>query len=201
LTNAQVGSFYDAPAGGPVVVRLRGFVYEVLENDSVSVRARLAWLARHEGGYAPGIYDQLAAAYRRTGHVEAARRVAIAKQWRRRRELNPLGKVWNWLLYLTVGYGYRTWLAGLWLAGLLLVGAVVFAGAQSTQMRPAATSVPQFQPVVYTLDVLLPVVDFGQEKAWIPLDSARVWSWVLTGAGWLLTTTVIAGLTNAIKRD
>jgi hypothetical protein len=54
---------------------------------------------------------------------------------------------------------------------------------------------------VYTLDVLLPIVDFGQEKAWTPLDSAQVWSWVLTGAGWVLTTTVVAGLTNALKRD
>jgi hypothetical protein len=55
--------------------------------------------------------------------------------------------------------------------------------------------------VAYTLDVLLPIVDLGQEKAWYPQDSARVWTWVLTGAGWVLTTTVVAGLTNALKRD
>jgi hypothetical protein len=43
---------------------------------------------------------------------EAARRVLITKQWRRRRARNPAGKLWNWLLYLSVGYGYHIWLAG-----------------------------------------------------------------------------------------
>jgi hypothetical protein len=127
--------------------------------------------------------------------------VGIAKQWRRRRELNPLGKIWNWLLYLTVGYGYRTWLAALWLTALLAIGTAVFTNAYPTHLRSASPSGPEFQPVAYTLDVLLPIVDLGQEKAWYPQDSARVWAWVLTGAGWVLTTTVIAGLTNALKRD
>ena len=201
LTNARVRGFHDAPDSWPTAMRLRGFVYEALENDSVSVSARLGWLARHQDGYAPGLYDQLAVAYRRSGHPEAARRVGIAKQWHRRSEFKPLGKVWNWLLYLTVGYGYRTWLAGLWLAGLLAIGSAVFADAYPTQMRSASASVPEFQPVAYTLDVLLPIVDLGQKKNWFPQDAARVWSWSLTGAGWVLTTAVVAGLTNALKRD
>jgi hypothetical protein len=50
LTNARVGSFHDEPARWPVAMRLRGFTYEVLENDTVSVRQRLSWLARHQGG-------------------------------------------------------------------------------------------------------------------------------------------------------
>jgi hypothetical protein len=41
----------------------------------------------------------------RAGHEEAARRVAIAKQRHRRQVLNPASKMWNWLLYLTIGYG------------------------------------------------------------------------------------------------
>ncbi|MEV4055949.1 hypothetical protein AB0J55_32475 [Amycolatopsis sp. NPDC049688] len=201
LTNARVTRFHDAQDGWPTAMRLRGFTYDVLENDTVTVRARLKWLARHQGGYAPGLYDQLAAAYRRDGHTQAARRVGIAKQWRRRRALNLLGKAWNWLLYLTVGYGYRTWLAGLWLAGLVAVGTAVFAGAYPGQMKAASATVPEFQPAAYTLDVMLPIVDLGQKKNWFPQDTAQVWSWVLTGAGWVLTTAVVAGLTNALKRD
>jgi hypothetical protein len=201
LTNARVGSFIDYPESWPTEMRLRGFTYEVLENVWVSVRTRLRWLDLHRDGYAPGIFDQLAAAYRQTGHVEEARRVAIAKQRRRRRELNPLGKLWNRFLQATVGYGYRPWLAGVWLAGLLTIGAFVFAGAHPDQFHQASKAAPDFQPVVYTLDVLLPIVDFGQERAWVPQDSARVWAWGLTGAGWVLTTAFIAGLTNALKRD
>lgn len=197
LTGAQVGSYQDDPDTWPTSLRLRGFSYEVLRADALPIRQRLAWLARHEG-YAPGAYDQLAAAYRRAGRVEDARRVGLAKQWRRRRELGAFGKAWNWLLYLTVGYGYRTWLALPWLAVLTLLGALVF-GPDS--VRAAGTAVPGFDRVAYALDVLLPIVDLGQQRAWLAQGPAQVWTWVLIGAGWLLTTAVVAGLTNALKRD
>jgi hypothetical protein len=204
LTNARVGSFDDDQATWPErdMLRLRGFVYETLENDQVSVRDRIGWVRRHRGGYTPQPYEQLAAAYRRAGHDDAARRVAVAKQWHRRAALNPLGKLWNWLLYATVGYGYRTWLAALWLAGLLLVGTRVFDRAYlAHQMVAAKQPAPVFSPVVYALDRLLPIVNLGQRDAWIPQGAALRWSWVLTGAGWVLTTAVVAGLTGILKRD
>ncbi|MEU4086246.1 hypothetical protein [Streptomyces aureus] len=82
-------------------------------NDDILARARLNWLERQQHGYAPRPFEQLAAAYRQAGHEDAARLVAIHKQRRRRRTLNPAGRLIDWLLYLTVGYGYgyRTWLA------------------------------------------------------------------------------------------
>lgn len=200
LTNARVGNFYDDADTWPTRLRLRGFIYESLENDSLDVRSRLRWLALHDG-YTPGVYDQLAAAYRRAGHIEAARLVSIAKLKRRRGELNVAGKIWNWTLFLTVGYGYRPWWAGLWLFGLLIVGSVLFTNLNPTHMRPTTAIVPPFQPVVYTLDLLLPIVDLGQRQAWLPSGVAQIWSWSLIGAGWLLTTAIIAGITNALKRD
>jgi len=201
LSGAQVTSFRDNPETWPSKLFLQDFTYEVLHNDSASVRSRLKWLSLHAAGYMPGIYDQLAATYQRAGGVEASRIVSIAKQKRRRQQLNPAGKVWNWLLYLTVGYGYRTWWAALWLLGLLTVGSVVFAGAYPDNMTPTAAVVPTFQPVAYTMDVLVPLIDLGQKKTWLPRGAAMIWSWILTGAGWLLTTAVVAGLTNALKRD
>jgi hypothetical protein len=200
LTNARVSSFDDDQATWPERLRLRGFVYEALANDSVPVRTRLGWLRRHRG-YAPQVYEQLAAVYRRDGRDEAARRVLIAKQWHRRRGLNPLGQLWNWLLYVTVGYGYRTWLAVLWLAGLLVVGTRVFDRAFPTHMVAAKQPVPEFHGVVYTLDRLVPILNLGQKDAWIPQGTAQTWSWLLTGAGWVLTTAVVAGLTGVLKRD
>jgi hypothetical protein len=79
LTNAQVGEFHDEPDTWPDVILLRGFKYDTLRNDSISIRARLSWLTRHPDGYAPGTYDNLAAAYKRAGQIEVARRVAITK--------------------------------------------------------------------------------------------------------------------------
>jgi hypothetical protein len=200
LTNTHVGSFDDDQESWPAVLRLRGFTYEILANDSVGTRARLKWLDHHQGGYLPALYDQLAATYQRAGRPEAARQVRIAKQWSRRRELSPAGKAWNWLLFVTVGYGYRAWLAGVWLVALAAAGSVAFASAYPAHMHRSAAIVPAFNPVVYTLDTLLPVVDLGQHKAWIAQGSALVWSWVLICAGWILTTAVVAGLTNALSR-
>jgi hypothetical protein len=196
LTNAQVNTFDDDQQTWPHLLLLRGFVYETLENDQINVRDRLRWLKLHPDRYIPQIYDQLATAYRRAGHPEAARKVGVAKQ-RRRRAFNPL----NWLLYLTVGYGYRTWQAGIWLAGLAMLGSYVFTRAYPQHMVPATSKAPAFHAFAYTLDVLLPIGDLGQEKAWIPQGWARNWAWFLIGAGWFLTTAAVAGLTGIFKRD
>ena len=201
LTNTKVDSFSDDPATWPETLQLRGFVYGTLENDHVSVQNRLRWLTLHPSKYTPQLYDQLAAAYRRIGHEEAARKVKIAKQWHRRAVLNPGGKFLNWLLYVTVGYGYRTWLAGAWLAGLLTLGTWTFSRAYPAHMTPANAHPAAFHPFAYTVDVLLPIVNLGQQNAWQPEGPALYWSWALTGAGWILTTAVVAGLTGLLKRD
>jgi hypothetical protein len=201
LTNTKTGAFRDDQASWPETLRLRGFTYDVLENDQVTVQDRLQWLTRHPDGYTPQLYDQLAAAYQRVGHEEAARKVRIAKQRHRRAVLNAPGKALNWLLYLTVGYGYRTWLAGAWLAGLLAVSTWVFGYAYPDHMVRTSTYAAAFNPVAYSLDVLLPIVNLGQQSAWQPQGWALYWSWALTGAGWVLTTAVVAGLTSVLKRD
>ncbi|MFD0683710.1 hypothetical protein [Actinomadura fibrosa] len=201
LTNAQVRVFHDAQATWPAVLRLHGFTYGTLADDGTDGRQRLRWLARDRGGYTPQAYDQLAAAYRRAGREEAARQVAIAKQRHRRHVLGLGGKLANWLLYLTVGYGYRTRLAAGWLAGLLLAGTWIFAHAHPGAMTRSSPDGPAFNAFAYTLDVLLPVIDLGQQKAWQPHGTAMYCSWALIAAGWILTTAVVAGLTGVIKRD
>jgi hypothetical protein len=201
LVGAHVGVLDDEQNSWAASMRLRGFTYDSLHNTEIDVKARLGWLARDKDGYSPQLYEQLAAVYRRTGHEEEARQVAIEKQRRRRSTLNPLGRAWNWLLYLTVGYGYRTWQAAVWLLGLLLAGTWVFDRAYPGNMVAAKQPVPPFNAVVYALDALLPIVDLGQQSAWLPLGAALGWSWVLIGAGWVLTTAVVAGLTGVLKRD
>ena len=194
LVNAKVGSFLDDPASWPLTMRLRGFVYDTLDNDQASVRQRLDWISRDAGGYVPQVYDQLATAYRNAGREGEARRVAIAKQRRRRNALNPL----NWLWYATVGYGYRTWLAGAWLVAFLAVGTWMFSRAH---MIATSAHPPAFHPFAYAVDVIVPIVGLGQKSAWEPQGTALYWSWALTGAGWVLTTAVVAGLTGILKRD
>ena len=198
LTNARVGVLDDDQEGWPAVLYLWGFTYDSFENDGISARARLQWLKRNPGRFSPQLYDQLAATYRRAGDDPAARKVAIAKQWRRRRARNPL----NWLWYATVGYGYRTWLAGIWLASFAGLGTWVFSSAYPAHMTALSTHPPTFHAAAYALDLLLPVIGLGQKSAWQPQGSAMLyWSWALTAAGWVLTTAVVAGLTGILKRD
>jgi hypothetical protein len=199
LTNAHADAFGDDRAAWPIM--LRGFTFDSFEKDAVEVRERLKLLAGQPEGYLPQPYDQLAGVYRRIGREDCVRRVAIAKQWHRRTVQSPISRVANWLLYLTVGYGYRTWLAAVWLAGLLALGTWGFASAYPHHLTKVAANAPAFSAVGYTLDVLLPIVDLGQQKAWAPQGAAMYFSWVLIAAGWVLTTAVVAGLTGVIKRD
>src|ERR687887_417368 len=206
LCEAHSSHFYDDKDSWPSSVQLEGFTYETLRAEpEVKARERIRWLRRDGTGYRPHSYEQLGAAYRRAGYDDHSRRVAIAKQWHRRKAVNPLGKLWNWLLYLIVGYGYRTWLAGIWLLVLIVVGERAFAHASADRLLVAAKDNPAQQPAfhaaVYALDLLLPIVSLGQDSAWIPFGWARWWVWGFVLAGWILTTAVVAGLSGLLKRD
>jgi hypothetical protein len=205
LTNAQVRRLHDSVLTWPDDLRLRGFTYDSLENDpekdSICAAYRLYWLNRYREGYDSGLFDQLAAAYRRSGRMAVVRQVMIDKNQRRREVMNPMGKAWNWLMYITVGYGYRPWLAGLWLLALLAVGTVMFVFAYPAYLHPASPSPPAFQPVAYTFDLLVPAFDLGEQRSWYPQGAAQWCAWSLTGAGWVLTVAVVAGAPNMFRRE
>jgi hypothetical protein len=204
FSSAQVGTLVDEPNSWPHIASLDGFAYDDLQEfSSVSARQRLWWLARNLGGYRPQPYEQLVAAYRRAGRDEDAHTVAIAKQWRRRRTLHPLGKLWNLLLYVTVGYGYRMWLAIVWLLAFVGLGWWWFDRVHPAHLIAAKPpgQRPPFHAAVYALDLLLPFADLGYQGAWIATGSAR---WLFVGwnlAGWVLITAVVAALTGLLKRE
>jgi hypothetical protein len=207
LTNAQVDVCYDSEGAWPDDLRLDGFTYGALvARPVVDVTTRLRWLKRDPGGYTPQLYEQLAAAYRKAGQDDAARKVAIAKQRRRRETLNSPGKMWNDLLRWTVGYGYETWKAGVYLLGLVGLGWCIFYFAHSpypAHLLPAKPpgERPWFDPGFYALDLLLPFADLGYQSAWIAGGWAR-WFFLLWNlAGWVLITAVLAALSGLMNRD
>jgi hypothetical protein len=167
------------------------------------VAARLRWLAREEEGYLPQPYEQLAAVYRRAGQDDDARKVAIAKQRRRRKTLISAGKVWNSLLNWTVGYGYQTWKAGLWLLVLVGLGWWIFDRAHPVHLLAAKPpgQRPSFHAGLYALDLLLPFTDLGYQSAWTAGGWARGIHLGWNLAGWILITAVVAALSGLIKRD
>ena len=111
-------------------------------------------------------------------------------------------RLWSLLLGGLVGHGYRTWFAVLWLLGWLAAGTVILDAAHPGQFertKPKGEALPAFQPAVYALDVLLPVVNLNQEAAWSPTGWVRWWVWAAILAGWVLTTAVVATLNEAIR--
>ena len=65
---------------------------------------------------------------------------------------------------------------------------------------------PHFQPVVYSLDVIIPLVDLGQEKYWMPNHNknfGKLTSWLvvfLKLSGWILSTLLVSASTGLIRR-
>ncbi|MHA4816469.1 oxidoreductase [Streptomyces aculeolatus] len=202
LDGTQVTTLHDDLRSWPSTVLLDGFSYGSIQSADAagndSVPRRLDWI-RRGAGYAPQPYEQLAAWYRQIGHVDDARRVLLAKQRARRRILRPAGRAWSLLLDGTVGFGYRPWLAGLWLAALTLLGSLVFAAGDGRRVREGEG--PEFQPVVYALDLLIPVGGLGQRDSWYMSGGpAEILSYVLVATGWLLTTALVAGVTRTLER-
>jgi len=199
LHNARTGLLVDDPNTWPGTTILDGFKYERLQPEpEVSVAQRLDMLRRGMRGYLPQPYEQLASVYRAAGQEQEARRVALAKQRARRGKLSLPGRVWGVILEATVGYGYCTWLAGLWLLGLTLAGTLAFASGHAT---PIVDRPPPMRNIVYTLDLLLPIADLGQERSWRFEGTLQWLGWTYVIAGWVLTTAVVAGVTRALNRS
>jgi hypothetical protein len=211
LTHARVGGWYDAKDAWPAWLRLEGFAYDAIDAPGVSARSRLRWVERHQGGYAPQPYEQLAGVYRRAGEDTSARTVAIAKQQARRASPKRWwarwpSRAWSFFLRWTIGYGYRPTLVLPYLVGLFAVGSLVLNHADHahpSMFAPTKTgpAQPGFNAARYTLDLLLPVANLKQRDTFIPLGYATWWVFGLTLGGWLLALVLVAGLTGVFKRD
>ncbi|MBB5872744.1 hypothetical protein F4553_006178 [Allocatelliglobosispora scoriae] len=198
LTNVTVVRLVDAAETWPVRISTDGFTYESLQpQPEVSAEQRLEWLQRNKSGYSPQPYEQLLSFYRLSGREQDAARVALAKQRARRSTLTWRGKAWGLLLDATVGYGYRTWLAGVWLLALTVVGTFVF---RNSSPIPIADHPPAFRPFAYAFDLLVPLIDLGQESSFRMSGPREVVSWIFVLLGWLLTTSVAAGLSRLVNR-
>ncbi|MGW2446510.1 oxidoreductase [Streptomyces sp. NPDC001675] len=210
LRGAQVSYLYDSERSWPEVVELDGFVYGSIKTDEAgerreavgqrdSVARRVAWI-RRSPGYSPQPYEQLASWYRKAGHDDDARRVLLAKQRHRRGTLHAAARGWGHLLDLTVGYGYRPWLAGVWLLALTLLGTLSFSAGTPKPVQKGEGA--PFQSFVYTLDLLIPIGGLGQRSAWYWPDGSLQWlAYLLTAFGWVLTTAVIAGVTRTVQKS
>jgi hypothetical protein len=229
LRGAHCGSLEDNEALWQATgkVEVDDFRYDALAepidlDDNVQVLRRVWWLRNAMNGYRPGPYDQLAAVLRAAGNEEHAVTVLMLKQ-RYRYEALASGRarpvaagitLWSTVQRVLVGYGYKPMRALGWLVLLLVLGSLWFWLTPDSCVHDPRFTVSgprclvnaddtglEWNPVLYTADLLLPIVDLGNKGRW---HMSGVDKWVATGfiaAGWILATTVAAGITRTLHRS
>ncbi|MFG3103132.1 oxidoreductase [Streptomyces sp. NPDC048182] len=201
LSGARVVNLMDRADSwpGPGRLQMGGFSYEnLVPRGPFPLAKRLRWVGAATAEYHPEPYERLAAVLRAGGEDEDAREVLLAKHRRRRESLPVAAKLVGYAQDWTVAYGYRPGRAAVWMAVLWAAGTVAFARAGAPS--PSGADQPDWNPALYALDLLLPVIDLGQTDAWHPRGG---WQWLSTALillGWTLATTVAAGATRLLRR-
>jgi hypothetical protein len=188
----------DDPACWPARLRLKGFSYESIERP-LPAAERVRWLRRDVDGFVPQNYETLAAVYRSRGDDAGARMVLLCRERERREGLPWRARAWSWLQEVTIGYGYRPLRAAGWLAGFVALGTLAF----GLHHPPPLTGAPHpaFNPLIYTLDLLVPLVDLGMRSAYDPQGPQRWLAYLLIAVGWVFATTIAAGIARVLRRQ
>ncbi len=187
LEGASARALWDDAGSWPSAgnLTLNGFVYGELLGGPTDAASRLRWLELQPAGYWPQPYRQLSTVLRDDGHDGDAADVAIASLVEQRRSggLPMLDRVWNRLLQITIGYGYRPLRALWWIAAFVLFGTLLFesgywfglitpteeaAYEQFAKTGETPAHYPPFNAFVYSLENFLPVVELGQDPYWRP---------------------------------
>ncbi|WP_324783698.1 oxidoreductase [Streptomyces sp. H51] len=202
LSGARVVNLVDRASAwpGPGNLQMGGFTYEALvPRGPFPLAERLDWVSAATAEYNPEPYERLASVLRAGGEDEDAREVLLAKQRRRRETLPPAAKLWGYAQDWTVAYGYRPGRAAVWMAVLWAAGSLAFAHASHPPVENAGS--PVWNPALFALDLLLPVIDLGQVGSW---QLHGGWQWLAAALillGWVLATTVAAGATRLLRRS
>ncbi|WP_406181493.1 membrane-associated oxidoreductase [Streptomyces sp. NBC_01006] len=198
LRRSQFDLLHMPPGTWPEQIRIDGLTYRTLA-PHLPPEERLPALDREESGYLPYAYEQLAAAYRTAGDEAGARTVQLAKLRRHRRTLPRHARLWGLLQDATVGYGFRPLRAAGWLLALLLTGTIAYGLHPPRELK--AGEAPEFNAAFYTIDLMLPIIGFGQEGAFAPSGWYQWLSYVLIVTGWVLATTTAAGVSRSLQRQ
>jgi hypothetical protein len=198
LSHARLGTLTAHPDSTPAGIRVSELTYDTL-TPILPVDQRVRWITSAQPAYLPQPYEQLAASYRQLGHDADARTVLLAKQRHRHGSLPLPLRLWGLLQDVTIGYGYRPGRAGLWLATLIAVGTITFGLHHPPPAHNSAHL--EFNPFFYTLDLLLPVISYGQQSSFAPTGPYQWLSYALITAGWILATTIITGISRALYRN
>jgi hypothetical protein len=218
LSDASCRLFIPTWAEAPTNMSLDGFRFTRCRDNDSQRPWRDGWLSRRGPvEWSPDPYEQLASYFRSAGHDGLAREVQIAKNWVALRERRWPRRWAGAVVGILVGFGYRKWPATVALAAVLACAMVTYAWVDSeggmVPVDPPQGSVacgadyPCFNWFVYGADVVLPVIDFGQDSSWYPDSTTtaghrgEALRWAFIALGWFLTTIFVAALAARVSRD
>jgi hypothetical protein len=241
LEDAHAGAIWDDEASWPASGNLmvNGFVYGEIAGGPSDGPSRLRWLALRPPEYHPQPFRQLAKVLSEMGHDDGAIQVRIAKELAQRRfgHESVAQRAWSLMLQYTIGFGYQPLRALWWIAGFVGLGTILFAWGywvhiitptEEAAYRDFVASgeapphYPVFNPLIYSLENFLPVVELHQDNYWRPNPRHRVagratcsgelgdpssvssrllryYLWLHILAGWTITPLLFAGLSGLVR--
>lgn len=204
LRYVSVSQLDDGGSIWPDRLWLNDFTYKALSSDAIGHKARIECLKRNHK-YAPQVYLHLAKVYERTGQYDEAKHVLIAGEDAKRGAghgfRKALDQFFGFLLKWTVWYGYRPLRVVYWIIALAVVGSVGATIGRPNFVKARGDAPGEFQPVLYTLDLLIPVVNLRQRDHWVPLGWTVWGSAAFTALGWILAICLVTGLGKAFRRE
>ena len=218
LAHARVGALVDDDSTWGQRHVLDGFRFARLAEGAPTAAAfRLAWLGRQrpahlDADFRPDPWRRVIKVLRRMGHDHEAGAVAVGREtWLRRidRIGDGMPPAWRWLprlghrlFGLVAGYGHRPARLLMWTLGVWLACASVYQfGAMQGASAPA-------NPLLYSLERLLPLLDLLQRHTWATAAVPTGWDSLLQGVGvfeallgWAASLVLFATLAGWADRD
>jgi hypothetical protein len=174
---------------------------EHMVNGKSSPDSLLALFAKAE--FSADAYGTLESFFARHGDKRSANRTLFARRARERDGLPIRSQLGSHLLNWTVRYGRWPALAFVWWAGFVALGTYVFTRARITLVDPAKANCQRFDPVWYSLDTFLPMVDLKYADDWKLTREADPRAWLYlrfhTLAGWVLIPVALAAISGLLK--
>lgn len=228
LRDATVDSIKDDVQSWPGQGKLMldGLRFERFSDSVTDVKSRLRWL-QLDATEPVQAYRQLSRVYLSNGHTEDATKLLFAlEKLIRSRETSIPRRLWNGLLMLTIGFGYQLWRAAVLMILLIVIGTGVSVIAYRTKLVAPTdkdanalfvsnyrvpAQYPRFSSTIFSIEHSLPGLNLGVSGSWSSNTTAewpqhrsvgpaiRLWFWLQTMLGWLLSIFFLAGISGIVK--